>query len=197
MLCGVIALSAVGFLMTCWQAYKARNISSTYSESKYLGIAIFSWVQLIVVGTPVMYLMQEDNTVALYSLGVGLILAVCMSMLLVIFVPIFMVAKNDASPGGPVDRSQTYPWIRSLALGKRSQADAGDAAREHGNDHSNYRSASVVPGMSAETKSQEERVVEVEGQVTRQPEHRPEPSHTLGPIKNNTTNSDTTLALHV
>ena len=47
-----IALLAALLLSTGWQAFRARNISSEFSESTYLGIAVFSWMQLAVVGTP-------------------------------------------------------------------------------------------------------------------------------------------------
>mmetsp|Transcript_23478 Transcript_23478/g.38246 ORF Transcript_23478/g.38246 Transcript_23478/m.38246 type:complete len:1173 (-) Transcript_23478:370-3888(-) len=90
----VILICAIGFIMTCWQAFKARDISSEFSESKYLGIAIYSWFQLCVVGIPVLILMDESNVLARYSLVVGVIFALCMSMLLVVFVPILRVKKK-------------------------------------------------------------------------------------------------------
>jgi hypothetical protein len=94
MLSLVVSLCAISFIMTCWQAFRARNISSEFSESKYLGIAIYSWSQLCLVGVPVLYLVDDSNVLAKYSLVVGLIFALCMSMLLVVFVPIMIVKKK-------------------------------------------------------------------------------------------------------
>uniref|UniRef100_A0A6U3DGF0 G-protein coupled receptors family 3 profile domain-containing protein n=1 Tax=Entomoneis paludosa TaxID=265537 RepID=A0A6U3DGF0_9STRA len=93
----VVAVCTVSFIMTCWQAFRARNISSEFSESRYLGIAIYSWVQLCVVGVPVYFLVDEDDVVVKYSLIVGLLLAVCMSMLLVVFVPILAYKERQRS----------------------------------------------------------------------------------------------------
>ena len=94
MLASSCAVCLAGFLMTCWQALRARNISDEFSESKYLGIAIFGWLQLFLVGAPVLFLVDEDSVVAKYSLFVGLIFAMCMSMLMVVSVPVFFIRPS-------------------------------------------------------------------------------------------------------
>ena len=94
MLSCIATLCIIGFIMTCLQAFRARNISSEFSEAKYLGIAVFSWVQIAVVGVPVLFLVDEDNVVARYSLIVGFIFTTCMSMLLVVFVPMFLFKQQ-------------------------------------------------------------------------------------------------------
>ena len=91
----IIALCTVGFLGLGWQAFKARNISTEFSESTYLGIAVFSWTQLCVVGVPVLFLVEDSNVTARYGLVVGLLLAVCMSMLLFIFLPILYMSSRS------------------------------------------------------------------------------------------------------
>jgi len=93
----ILVVCAVSFIMTCWQAFVARNISSEFSEAKYLGIAVYSWLQLCLVGVPVVFLVDDHNVVAKYSLKVGLLLAVCLSMLLVVFVPMFRVKSGSHS----------------------------------------------------------------------------------------------------
>jgi hypothetical protein len=91
MLGSIVAVCAIGFTMTGVQAFQARNISSEYSESTYIGIAVFSWAQLCLVAVPVLFLMDDDNVVARYCLVVGFIFAVCMSMMLVVFVPVIII----------------------------------------------------------------------------------------------------------
>jgi len=91
----VLALCTTGFLGLGWQAFKARNISTEFSESTYLGIAVFSWMQLSVVGVPVLFLMEDSNVTARYGLVVGLLLAICMSMLLFIFLPILYMSRRS------------------------------------------------------------------------------------------------------
>lgn len=77
-------------LIACHQAYKAKDISDEYSESKHLGIALFGWVEIVLVGMPVLFLIENDNSNAKYFLQVILITCICLSMLLIIFIPITM-----------------------------------------------------------------------------------------------------------
>jgi hypothetical protein len=92
----IVTVCVIGFIMTCWQAFRARNISSEFSESKYLGIAIYGWFQLALVGIPVLFLVDRSNVTARYSLAVGIMFAVCMSMLLLIFVPIMRIKHKSS-----------------------------------------------------------------------------------------------------
>jgi 7 transmembrane sweet-taste receptor of 3 GCPR/5'-nucleotidase, C-terminal domain len=93
----VACVNIMAFLVACYQAYKARNISGDFSESRSVGIALFSWFQLLVVGAPVLYAIGKTNPPARFSLEAGLIFAIGMSLLLLIFVPIMrhkVVAQN-------------------------------------------------------------------------------------------------------
>jgi hypothetical protein len=83
----------INFCVLLWalyEAYKARNLGDSYSESQGLSLAIFSWVQLLVVVVPVLFLIEADNVSPRYFLEVSLIFACCISMLLFIFVPLIM-----------------------------------------------------------------------------------------------------------
>jgi len=88
-------VNAVGLLATCYQAFKARNISTEFSESKYLGIAMFSWVQILLVGLPVYFLVDDTDNVVKYFILVTIFFLVCISMLVVIFVPIISVQRGE------------------------------------------------------------------------------------------------------
>jgi hypothetical protein len=93
----VSVLAAANFgalLMACSQAYLARNISGEFSESKYIGIAIYGWFQILIVGVPVLFLIEFDNPLARYILQITLIFIVSMSMLLIIFVPAYFNFKR-------------------------------------------------------------------------------------------------------
>jgi hypothetical protein len=91
----IINLSAL--CLACHQAYKARTISGDFSESKSLALAIYSWLQLCIIGFPVLYLIYNDNQAAKYFLSVLLIFAVCMSMLLFIFLPLVFQLREYLS----------------------------------------------------------------------------------------------------
>jgi len=91
----VVGLNFAALIGACWQAYNARNLSEEFSESKSIAIALYSWFQLLVVSLPVMYLVDEDSVEAKYCLVVGIISAVCWTMLVCIFLPI---VYNAAKP---------------------------------------------------------------------------------------------------
>eukprot|EP00523_Entomoneis_sp_CCMP467_P023026 CAMPEP_0168828902 /NCGR_PEP_ID=MMETSP0727-20121128/747_1 /TAXON_ID=265536 /ORGANISM="Amphiprora sp., Strain CCMP467" /LENGTH=1207 /DNA_ID=CAMNT_0008882101 /DNA_START=77 /DNA_END=3700 /DNA_ORIENTATION=+ len=95
---GVVNFSV--FFLACYQAFKARTISDEFSESKSVGIALFSWVQLILIGVPVIFLIDDDNPSARFFISVGLTFAVSMSMLLIIYVPILLQKQRLASAYG-------------------------------------------------------------------------------------------------
>lgn len=44
----------VGALFACYHIYKARNTSDEFSKSKNVGFTVFSWVQLLMMGLPVL-----------------------------------------------------------------------------------------------------------------------------------------------
>jgi hypothetical protein len=93
---GLIGAANFGALfLACQQAYHARDISDEFSESKYIGVAIYGWLQILVVGLPILFLIQRDNPTARYFLMVCMVFIVAMSMLLIIFVPVFVNYKKQ------------------------------------------------------------------------------------------------------
>mmetsp|Transcript_7877 Transcript_7877/g.17476 ORF Transcript_7877/g.17476 Transcript_7877/m.17476 type:complete len:254 (+) Transcript_7877:2740-3501(+) len=93
----VILLNFFALLAACHQAYKARELNSEFSESKNIGIALYSWLQLLVVSVPVLFVTTDDNVEARYFLQVGIIFAVCMTMLTCLFAPL-LTRKEGCDP---------------------------------------------------------------------------------------------------
>ena len=89
---GILNIGALGLAIL--QAWRARSISDEYSETKSVGVALYSWLQLFLVGVPVLFLIDRHNTKARYFLISILIFLVCMSMLLIIFVPLFIQIRR-------------------------------------------------------------------------------------------------------
>jgi hypothetical protein len=113
-------LNVVSLGLASYQAYKARNISDEFSESKNLGIALFSWLQLIVVGCPVLFLIKDDNPTARYFLEVALLFAICMSMLLIIFVPMFLEVREFKDQVRKSMQQSSERISSSILFGKRA-----------------------------------------------------------------------------
>jgi hypothetical protein len=86
-------------LLAVYEAYKARTLGEEYSESSGLGLALFCWLQLVLVVAPVLFLIEEDSVGPRYFLSVSLVFACCMSMLLFIFVSLMMkVRRHERQP---------------------------------------------------------------------------------------------------
>lgn len=68
------------------EAYKARRITTEYGESKHIAMIMGSILQVIIVGLPLLFLV-DDNPTASYFIRSSIVFVICMSILLLIFVP--------------------------------------------------------------------------------------------------------------
>jgi 7 transmembrane sweet-taste receptor of 3 GCPR len=89
----VVVLNACALLLANYQAYKARLVSTEYGESQYVAIIMMSILQIVIIGVPLMFLL-EKNPSASYFVRVGVIFIICMSTLLLLFVPKMMYNKK-------------------------------------------------------------------------------------------------------
>jgi 7 transmembrane sweet-taste receptor of 3 GCPR/5'-nucleotidase, C-terminal domain len=117
-----VLFNVVALLIACHQAYKAKDISDEYSESKHLGIALFGWVEIVLVGFPVLFLIQQDNTNAKYFLEVILISCISLSMLLIIFLPIMMHFKAHQRRTSSVTPKRSKVQISGVDMPDRFSA---------------------------------------------------------------------------
>ena len=81
-----LLLNVGALLMACVWSYQTRDIATEYAESKFIGIAIFGMVQVFLVGLPLVFLVS-GNPKASYFLLSAIIFTICMSVLLLMFVP--------------------------------------------------------------------------------------------------------------
>ena len=117
------AFNAIALILACIQAWHARGLSEECSEAKYLGFALYTWLQFLIVGLPVLFLIDDDNVRAKYFITIALVFAVSMSMLLIIFVPLFISfrrSRQDAEiEDGRESRSSMFARRLSRNLGSR------------------------------------------------------------------------------
>ena len=76
------------------EAYKARHISDEFSESVYIGFAILSMLQALVIGVPIAMLVDDDPEARLFAYT-GVLFVLSMSLLLLIFVPKFLYLRKE------------------------------------------------------------------------------------------------------
>merc|ERR1712048_113294 len=88
-----ILITIVSLVLAIVQSYKARTISDEFSESKYVGIVVICWLQLLVVSLPLMFIV-DTNPRASYFLKTALIFVTSTSLLLLIFVPKMILNKR-------------------------------------------------------------------------------------------------------
>lgn len=86
---------------TCYRTYRLSNMSDEFVEIKDIGLAVFFWLQIVVVAIPVWFVIDHDNIVGRYYFKVAIISAMSLSMLLSIFVPA-LTAKTDTQIKQPV-----------------------------------------------------------------------------------------------
>jgi len=149
-----IAIINVGaLLLSCWQAYKARNHSDEYSEANGIGIALYSWLQLAVIGIPVTLLIDETDTEARYFVLIGLISAISISLLISIFLPIWK-NKNQYDSG---TNRQTNVYISGVNASTHHRSQTGSNSNTQLKQSSSAVSGDLpvveesVPATSKET----------------------------------------------
>lgn len=82
-------------LKACWEAYEARNIEVEFSESKYIGLTIFSLCQGFLTGIPIVTVVRETPE-AFYLVLALAVFVICMVVLLLIFLPKYQMRKEYA-----------------------------------------------------------------------------------------------------
>ena len=77
-------------------AYKTRNIGTAFSESKYISIAMYSNLQVIAIGLPLMFLVA-NNSQANYFVRTGVVFLNDFTVLMLVFGPKFIDAEFGLS----------------------------------------------------------------------------------------------------
>jgi 7 transmembrane sweet-taste receptor of 3 GCPR len=61
----VTVVNGIALIMANVQAYRARRISTEYCESRFIGMAMISILQVVLIGVPVLFL-GDDSPMARY-----------------------------------------------------------------------------------------------------------------------------------
>ena len=75
-------------VILCVQAYRARDISSEFSEARGVALALFCNAQAVIIAWPTLWLMEETNVNARYLLEVLLEVTTSLPMMLFIMGPV-------------------------------------------------------------------------------------------------------------
>ena len=86
-------MNLIVLAIACFQAFKARNIQTEFSEATYIGLAMFTLVQAYLSGIPIVVVVREIP-VAYYLVLTFLIFLLCMAIILFIFLPKISLQKK-------------------------------------------------------------------------------------------------------
>jgi hypothetical protein len=92
-LSAIVIINVAALVLACYEAFKARGISDEYSETKYIAIAVGSWVQVVLIGVPLIFLVAGNPT-ADFFIKTTIIFAITLAILSLIFVPKMLHEKH-------------------------------------------------------------------------------------------------------
>lgn len=130
--CLTVGFNFVALLLVCYEAYRARDISTNYSESANLGLAILSWIQILIVGGPVLFLISEDNPTPKYFVQAAMIFVACFTMLAIIFGPVFARVNEVNYPETERTKSIRVSGLNMQGLSAHTRQALGSGALSAG-----------------------------------------------------------------
>lgn len=103
----LILLNGAAIGLALERAWRARNMGDdSYTESRWVGVACLSWLQVLILGIPVL-LLTRYQPVASYFVQVAIVFLVCVSMLLFMFLPKIRLMKKPSEEELSVQRRVT------------------------------------------------------------------------------------------
>jgi 7 transmembrane sweet-taste receptor of 3 GCPR/Periplasmic binding protein domain len=88
----IVFINSGLLVLANYQAYRARNIQSEFSESRYIAIVMGSMLQACIIATPIVFLDYDEPRVV-YLVTTLTIFFVCLSILIFIFIPKLLFVK--------------------------------------------------------------------------------------------------------
>ena len=160
-LVGAINLSAL--FLACYQAYRAREISDEYSETRYIAVACGSMLQLTVVGLPLLFLVH-DNPSALFFMQAAILFVISMAVLLLIFVPKVIYMNNFTRISQKKSRAEQERMLLQASRGINYQP-AGPSLTTSSECEASQHDGSGIIILSHGTKSMQADIDDLKLQV--------------------------------
>jgi len=95
----IVLVNAAALILANIQAFRARNITTEFSESLYVMMTMVSLLQALLIGVPLLVIVRE-KTDAKYFVSAGLIFVVTMATLGLMFAPKMYLVRHNARGGG-------------------------------------------------------------------------------------------------
>lgn len=138
---------SINFVMVAranYQAFQARHIDTEFSESKWIAIIMASALQSLFIGLPLVIIVSEDPT-ASFIVKSGIIFVICMSFLLVMFVPKMFYLRDAYIEAAKKEQRKQAREARMASFFKRThEPDPDDIEITIQTDERNNASARVL-----------------------------------------------------
>jgi hypothetical protein len=122
----LVACNLVLSLTAVIQAYECRKVSTEYSESIWIGGALFCILQVWLIGLPVLRLL-DDNPKAYFCVKTGIAFCTSTSTLLILFVPKMRYLRESLSEEAEEAKSDADKHRKaggSLIIGTKASEDS-------------------------------------------------------------------------
>lgn len=106
----MIAMNLSALIFAAYQAYKARNLPTQFSESKYMAMTMASLLECLLISAP-LFALVADNPTADFLVTSIVISIVCLAILLPIFVPKYIRRRDAAGDDSRAFRGETRASI--------------------------------------------------------------------------------------
>lgn len=114
----LLAIDGIAIVITLWQAYVARNITTDLSESKFIALAVTAIFEATFIGVPVLYLVSEQPSAVLFLSSAIIIVSVA-AILGFIFVPKYLAWKKGERLAASTPIGHSQPGARAYRRSSR------------------------------------------------------------------------------
>mmetsp|Transcript_20749 Transcript_20749/g.42350 ORF Transcript_20749/g.42350 Transcript_20749/m.42350 type:complete len:329 (-) Transcript_20749:2112-3098(-) len=123
----LVVINGTAVILALWQAYQARNITTEFSESKYIAIALVFIFQSLFIGVPILVIVNGQPTPELFVLS-AIVFIIVVAMLLLIFLPKILIMRKgeEGLPSNYNPRGST--WMRATTVGRRGGASIRESS---------------------------------------------------------------------
>lgn len=128
----VAVLNGAALIGANVEAYKARNVDTEFGESSYIGLIMGSYLQVVAVGLPLFFLVN-DNPTARFFLTSSMVFLMCISVLLLLFVPKWRTLRKRRQNGVGA------PTISSTERNEMSRFNSSVISNRQSEDSTNSR----------------------------------------------------------
>jgi len=142
----LVLLNSSAVIFANVQAYRARFISDEFSESKYIGSIMASFLQILLVALPLIFLVYE-NPRAFFFVVSSIVMITSTSLLLLMFVPKLIYVWNKSDPS-----YKTNGFDQSLRRASRGRyGSRSSILSTEGNSGLRFTNeAEIVPSLKKE-----------------------------------------------